>query len=125
MPAHYSFASTLSTSTSSKLAVSTEDSHFIHVRMKFTSVGAADGDLLICGSNENSQLGWNPARPPSHVSIRMEEGVPLLTTPTRVATLDAYRVHHAVMGLSHAVAVAGEGQPYTWGVNDLGELGRH
>lgn len=85
---------------------------------------AADGELLMCGSNENGQLGWDPARPPSHASVTMEEDVPLLTTPTRVASLDAFSVHHAVLGLSHAVAVVGEGRSAAWGANELGQLGK-
>lgn len=84
---------------------------------------AADGDLLMCGSNENSQLGWNPTRPPSHVSLIMEDGTLIVTDPTRVASLDALSVHNAVMGPSHTVAVVGEGVLFTWGANDLGQLG--
>ena len=79
----------------------------------------------MCGSNENNQLGWDYiGRPPSHASVQMQEGIQILTIPTRVASLDAYSVHHAVLGLSHAVAVVGEGRSATWGANDLGQLGR-
>ena len=79
----------------------------------------------MCGSNENGQLGWNPSgRQPSHVSAQVQEGVRILTTPTRVESLDIYAVHHAAMGLSHAVAVVGEGRSAAWGANELGQLGR-
>lgn len=77
----------------------------------------------MCGTNESSQLGWDPSKPPSHVSLRMEDGSPLLTTPSRIASLDAFRVHHLSVGLSHVVSVVGVGMLASWGANELGQLG--
>lgn len=70
---------------------------------------AGDGDLLTCGANDNGQLGV--------------KGRECSSAPIRVAALDAVSVHHVAMGLSHTVAVVGDGMPATWGANELGQLG--
>ncbi len=41
----------------------------------------------------------------------------------RVASLDAFSVHHAAVGLTHMCAVVADGMLTTWGGNDWGQLG--
>lgn len=70
---------------------------------------AADGDLLISGSNDNGQLG--------------EKTAEMKTEAARVAALDAFSVHHTATGLLHAAAVIGDGMLASWGSNEYGQLG--
>lgn len=93
--------------------------------LEMPNPAVADGDLLLCGSNENSQLGWDPLKAPSHVQqcLQSIDGVPALTLPSRVASLDAFAVHHIGMGISHTVALVADGTLATWGANEFGQLG--
>lgn len=80
----------------------------------------------MCGTNESSQLGWSPSHPPASLteSVKISDGIPSLSTPTRVASLDAFSVHHVAMGLSHVVTVVADGLLGTFGGNEFGQLGK-
>ena len=88
---------------------------------------AADGDLMLCGNNDTAQLGWDPQAQsiPEHLrglTVEGEAGVSV-TVPARVASLEAFSVHHVAVGLTHVCAVVGDGMLTTWGGNDSGQLG--
>ena len=86
---------------------------------------ADDGDLLICGNNDNHQLGFVPKE--LHRSDSLSEGgysSMSLSTPQRIGALDAFTVHCAAMGSAHAIAVVAEGSLAVWGCNEFGQLGR-
>ena len=85
------------------------DKAFIGHIDEYQFCGAADGDLLTCGNNDNGQLGVKGA------------GTSLV--PLRVAALDAFSVHHTAVGLSHCLAAVADGMLASWGGNDSGQLG--
>ena len=82
---------------------------------------------MLCGNNDTAQLGWEPQAQsiPEHLkglTVEGEAGVSV-TVPARVATLEAFSVHHVAVGLTHVCAVVGDGMLTTWGGNDSGQLG--
>lgn len=85
---------------------------------------ADDGDLLICGSNDNHQLGFNSRELRRSNSLSDGEMSSLyLSQPRRIGALDALTVHHAAMGSAHALAVVADGALAVWGTSEFGQLG--
>jgi len=82
---------------------------------------------MICGNNDTAQLGWDPqvSPIPEHLlsSTIIDPDALSITVPARVASLDAFSVHHAAAGLTHMCAVVGDGLLASWGGNDWGQLG--
>jgi len=82
---------------------------------------------MICGNNDTAQLGWDPQATtvPEHLQghTNCDSGALSVTVPARVASLDAFSVHHVAAGLTHVCAVVGDGMLTTWGGNDWGQLG--
>jgi hypothetical protein len=83
---------------------------------------------MICGNNDNAQLGWDPQASmiPEHLlsNTNIDSDALSITVPARVASLDAFSVHHAAAGLTHMCAVVADGLLTSWGGNDWGQLGQ-
>ena len=70
---------------------------------------SAEGQVFSFGLNESGQCGV-----PS---------IDLVSTPTRIESLETFSIVHVAVGGSHTAVVSSEGQLLTFGASDFGQCG--
>jgi alpha-tubulin suppressor-like RCC1 family protein len=80
-----------------------------------------DGTVYIWGRNNSGQLGINTISDRQPTPVKVLKGA--YSGTTYLGDNPANKITAVALGLFHSTALAEDGLVYTWGVNDLGQLG--
>ncbi|XP_077981565.1 serine/threonine-protein kinase Nek8-like [Glandiceps talaboti] len=96
----------------------------IHCGVDCSMLVTTDGSLLVCGSNRYNKMGLDYIDSTGRSSSRQVEEVHSFT-PVVSEPLARLSIKTVAIGTSHAAVVTDEGECYTFGSNQFGQLGHN